>query len=259
MARYRALTSEAADAFGEGEFRKTITLLSEARGIHDHPDLTYNMGRAYEAMGWCGRARETFTIYSKRKDVKRADRQTAAKRLEALATCEEVREVQVKCSPAEAKLRVDGQPEIDCSILFELKAGTHTIEVIAPQHSPTVLSVNITEVAQPPEVDIAAHAPQQESMTPFVGWSLVGGGVLVFAAGLVLDATAAPDAVDPFEVESLNDDASTRRNLTMGLYIGGAALVVSGGGLLIWHYTTSGSDEVSLRATPSGASLRVRF
>lgn len=269
--RYRTLTADAASAYEGGDFRKTIALLSEAQTINDHPDLTYNIGRAYEAMSWCGRARETFSVYVKRKDVSRKDREAAGERLDDLNDCIEKRQITVRCNPADATLELSQAQEIACQIPFNVGEGSYTINVTREGYLPTILSVNINafsddielqaQLAEAPVEEIESFVPPEEgsaSWRPFLGWSLVGVGAAALVTGVILDATAGVDSVDPNKIDEAESDADSRRALTTGLYVGGLVLSAAGGGVLLWHYVLD-EPEVAVGVGVGSTGIRVRF
>lgn len=268
--RYKTLTTEAAQTFEGGDFRKTIELLSQARVIHDHPDLSYNIGRSYEAMSWCNRARETFSIYVKRDDVSKKDRSAATQRLDSLKDCVEKRLLTVECEPAETTLLLNGETQLACATPTELTEGSYSVEASADGYLPSVYSVNINAFSDdislqtklaPAEIATVEEAvmPQDSSdWRPVTGWTLVGVGAGALVAGLVLDATSGVDSVEVGAVDQVNSDAESRRTAITALYIGGAVLGAAGAGILIWEMTDN-QESASLSVHPDQVSFTYKF
>jgi len=269
--RYRTLTADAGVAYEDGDYRKTIALLSEAQTINDHPDLTYNIGRAYEAMSWCGRARETFSVYVKRKDVSRKDRTAAGERLEDLNDCVEKRQITVRCEPGDATLKLNDSKEMSCHTPFEVGEGSYTISVSRDGYLPSVLSVNVNAFSDDIEVEarltpapvdeiepIAIPEERSSQWRPTLGWTLLGVGTAALVTAVILDATAGIDSVDPDKLAEAEADAESRRTLTTGLYIGGLVIGAAGGGVLLWHYVLD-EPEVAVGVGVGSTGFRVRF
>jgi iron complex outermembrane recepter protein len=79
--RLRLLVDEGMSAIEAGRYTEGVVLLKRAQAIRPHPDLLYNIGRAYEAAGASG---EALTYYRQYLASHPADEQQVAERLSLL-------------------------------------------------------------------------------------------------------------------------------------------------------------------------------
>ena len=84
--RERALRlfHEASELYTRGRFADAVTLLLEARGLYDDPNISYNLGRAYEELGRHRDAADAYRAYLERAPNAR-DRAVIEARIERLS------------------------------------------------------------------------------------------------------------------------------------------------------------------------------
>lgn len=279
---YRSAAGAAAEAYGVGEYSEAVQKLIAAREIYDHPDLTYNLGRSYQNMGWCARARDQFQKYVKRDDVGKKDRQKVAEQLATLSTCTESRQLTIHCEPSE--LEVELSPAVDepaaCGKTITITPGRYTLSARGEGYVDEMKTLSVTaesddfDLTLAPELEESAEpvvyeeAPPADDgdWRPITGWSMVGAGGLMFVTALILDATSSrtddlESAGTTTAIEDIESEASSRKGLIIGLYVGGAVVAAGGAGILTWYMLDQGDSdaELALSAASNGVVLHGKF
>ncbi len=271
---FQRLMSEGAEAYSAREYEKSIELLQKAQAIYDHPDLVYNIGRAYTRLRRCSDARRAFITYLQRPEITKEDDEKARTNLEELSECVTPARLTVTCEPAEASVSVDGEERGSCPIELEVEPGDHLIAVTASDHRPfeerrsagegdeVAVDVRLEPLSVAP-VESPDEPPRRDgAWRPIVGWTAIGVGAAAIGTGLVVDSSSigrsaairdAADEGDEGTVQLLERRARTARAASVALYVGGAVAAITGGVLVIW-----GSDDPDNGPT-AGATVTLRF
>lgn len=273
---FQKLMAQGSQAYADGEYERSISSLREAQKLYDHPDLVYNIGRAYTRLRRCSEARRAFITYLQRPEITEEDDRKARKNLQELTECVEPARLTIECTPRDASVAVDdGQKSDTCPAQFEVEPGEHQITVSAAEHRPasrtTVLKEGESAALQialereaddPTEVVSSRKESSDGSWRPVAGWSAIGGGAAMLVTGLVLDSTSsargarlreAAEDEDEATVDTLERRARTIRAATIALYAGGLVAAATGSALVIWG--SSGPDGDA----SAGATVTLKF
>jgi hypothetical protein len=248
-------------------------VLQEAREIYDHPDLTYNIGRAYTRLRRCDEARRAFITYLQRPEITKADDEKARQNLKELSSCVPPARLAVECSPETAMVSVDGEPSKACPTEFEVEPDEQHRIVVTAREYETAEETRTPASGETVAVEIELQKPEKEippptepagdgSWKPIVGWSAIGAGAAMLIGGVVLDSTssgraqrlqqAAADG-DDSRVQELEKGGRTARAATIGLYIGGLVAAATGTALVIWASSGKSGEKAA------GATVSLRF
>lgn len=265
---YQDAATAAAEAYSEDRFRDAVTHLQDARRIYDHPDLTYNLGRSYQQMGWCDRARRQYADYQSRSEISSEDQAKVKEQIELLTSCKESRQLALTCSPSNVNISVSPQPSEapECGSTVTIMPGRYTLTASRSGFIDSVQTLSVTPESDDFAVDITLDARPMNDIEPpeptdsgdwrpIAGWSMLGAGGLMLGTGFILDATS-PSAE---EVATSGSDPDSRKSLILGLYVGGAAVAAVGGGILVWHLLDSEDDSVAISPTTNGIIVHGRF
>lgn len=147
--------------------------------------------------------------------------------------------ITIQCTPAGAMITLDGLPAGQCPrATLRRSAGSYAVTVSAPDHLPASQQI---EVTGPRSVTLTARRPSPR-LAP---WIVGGAGALLVGTAGVFHARNLTHADDLETVRStgrddpdLADTVLLDRNLALGGYLIGGALLTAGITWLIW-----GDDE----------------
>lgn len=251
------LATEGAKLFGAGDYREAARRFEEAYSLLKDSVLLKNQIVSLYKAGDCGNALDLAYQYDiSYRDAPPTDR-------------EDVRKVRVDCNllAAETALEYGKLDVADESLQRAKSIGFQGEE----EKRYTDLNTQLTSKRQPKTVE-PIEAEDPNGWRPIVGWSLSGVGLAVvgitagfqysdYQKGLDLGCASTPCGTeDRVEYDNLKDNGTT---YAIGYGIGGVMLV-SGAGLLVYHYMIDTEEEAvvitpTLGSSAVGASLQFKF
>ncbi len=252
------LATEGAKLFGAGDYREAARRFEEAYSLLKDSVLLKNQIVSLYKAGDCGNALDLAYQYDiSYRDAPPTDR-------------EDVRKVRVDCNllAAETALEYGKLDVADESLQRAKSIGFQGDE----EKRFTNLNDQLTSKRLPKPVAPAEEVEDPNGWRPIVGWSLSGVGLAVvgitaglqysdYQKGLDLGCASTPCGTeDRIKYDDLKDNGAT---YAIGYGIGGVMLV-SGAGLLVYHYMMDTDDETvviapTLGSSAVGASLHFKF
>jgi hypothetical protein len=242
-ARETKLNEEAVLAIINEEYGRAVALLEESRTIGESNVLYLNLGRAYQGLGRCDKAREMLAMVA-----------TAPRLADPPATVVEKKaqqylgELDAQC-PATEEAPKDEAPRDETEQKVEPKAEQ-------------------AEPVQAPEAP-APRTASNTSSNKIWGWTAIGAGValggtalaLELSAGSKRDSIAGPDGktarVSYAEAQTLESDANTLSTVALGCAIAGG--VSAGVGLYLLLGDAEEAPQASVSVGWSAGAPAVLF
>jgi tetratricopeptide (TPR) repeat protein len=267
--RARQSYDEAAAAYAAGRYREAIRLLLETARLKPSPELSYNVGLAYEAMGDVPQALKYYRDYLRRMpDAQdRTEVEGGVRRLEAKLKTWGVQQVTILSSPEGAKLSIDDRSVGLTPWTGELAPGRHGVRFELPGYVDSVvqfelsadrstdIGVTLTEARAEPGLCPPAPAPTPLPSSPAapepvrdeadggrpgtLSLIALGAGAAALAGALVFelqranaeeDARNASTQVAAADMVARVDSHRSTARLLAGI---GAALTITGGVSLV--------------------------
>jgi tetratricopeptide (TPR) repeat protein len=251
------LATEGAKLFGAGDYREAARRFEEAYSLLKDSVLLKNQIVSLYKAGDCGSALDLAYQYDiSYRDAPPTDR-------------EDVRKVRVDCNllAAETALEYGKLDVVDESLQRAKAIGVQGDE----EKRYRALNDQLTIKRQPKPVAPIEEVEDPNSWRPIVGWSLSGVGLAVvgitgvlqygdYQRGIELGCATKICTTERPEYDELKNNGTT---YAIGYGIGGVMLV-SGAGLLVYHYLID-TDEKTVLLAPTlgssavGASLQFKF
>lgn len=272
------LNNEAADAARAGQFERAILLLRSSLELGELNITWLNLGRTYARAGQCVAAADAYGRVAGSPAVP----EPAAAELEALAGrylgeldtgCYAT--VTFDCRPERIELAIDGGEFTACTRkALPLEPGTHaviarlgtqvietTVEVARGERTRATVvmpedgggQVEVAPVPPPPE-------PSAWERPLWWGVGVSSLGAIALGAALVVDQVVLSDEIDTLEALGSSGDADAfdrqrdtvegLQALSLGLFIGGGALLAGGVALVIVDLVLYGESDVARDASP---------
>lgn len=275
MAQFEEYLRVGTEAQKNGEYRQAIEQLSKAAEIVNHPRLQMEIGQSYEQLGECKKARATYEKLGRRADLSEQYEAQLGERLEGLESCVGYGELAVECSAAEAEVELvpaaGGQAVSGvCPGSWQLPEGEYALIARREGMEDERRQVRVVEGETKREfvqfvepMVLVDPIPGAESggthWGVYAGVGAVGVGAVLTTIALISDAGAGDRLVELQKLEqqgnaklfaersSENESIRTRN---IGLYAGGAALLLGGGGVLVWSLL---SADTHADRNPDGA------
>lgn len=262
--RFQQLMQSGAEAYQREDYQRSIELLEAARAIYDHPDLTYNIARAWTHLNRCSKARGLYEAYVGREDIGPEDVEKARQMLAELDSgCVSRGTLRIECTVPQTAVSIDGGQPQACPVAVEVQTGSHQIMARAPQHLPATQRAEVLEAeVTPVTITLEREAPPEPPSAagpnwPLIGWVTAGAGGALLVTGLILDASSvgrlraleeASENGDVAEVERLRSGASRSKAATIVLYTGGIVAIGAGTYMALFL----GSDETATASVAFG-------
>lgn len=208
-ARFHAVVGEAMRYYTEEKYDAAIERFFAAKLIKDKPELVYNIARAYDKMGRCSTAKKHYAQFLARGDSPDELRAKARSYDEALGECPTTGTLALTCSPADARVQIDGQTAAPCGQLT-LEQGPHTLVVSAPGYVPIDRQVTIeagetlaTTIALNLEPSVAGGGGGSATVDSGGGFNWLGFSLVTAGAGLFIGAVVI-DVVNQANIDELD-------------------------------------------------------
>ncbi len=282
-AEYKRQLDAAAEIIKAGDLPASLLAYLEIRSKFSGPEVDYSLGRVYQRLHQCDEAKlfYLFVMNSYNLDEGSQLFTRSANYFNDLFDCDGWSQVEVRCSPADATLFIDGESVGPCfSRPYRLPGGEHVFRLEAKGEAPVEkrLSVKdgerkkvelVIETAKVEEriVEVPVEVAVGGGSTSWLGWGLISGGAAVLVASgyfsamgysALGDVQRAADRGDVQGRKSAEDEVSTAKILT-GVSLGvGAACVATGLVFVLLDAFGSGESDsggVALGVQPEGASL----
>ena len=248
------LNDQAVSAIITGNYPRAIALLEESRQIAESNIVYLNLGRAYQKIGNCKKAREALEKVSTAPIVKDPSPQFVQEKADQYLA-----EVEEECAEEEAAEEPESSSE---------QTDESTAEPDGKESSAEISSDEPSDGGEPDELDEPPPADSSGGWKSGVGWAGVGTGVALIGGGVALHFVAESRrnsiggddgelaSVTYAEAQNIERDANNLDTIGLGMGIGGAVLA----GVGAYFLATSGSSEadrsqVSLRVGPHRASV----
>jgi tetratricopeptide (TPR) repeat protein len=267
----RQLYERGAQAYREARYEEAIALLLRAHQIAPYPELSYDLGRAYEGAGDLARAIASFREYL-RLQPNAGDRAVVEARIQNLErrlTVSEPR-ISVSSSPAGATVAIDDRVVGTTPWNGSLGAGAHRITLLHAGYRSVTRELKLAERQQAelhldlqPTAASPARAapPAQDERGPKISlpvWIALGVGVgaLGTAVGFELARRSAEDKAKDAETQLAHQEryqvAERNRDLAR-LFLGiGAAATLTSGVLLYLDFRTERSPGSAVGVVGTG-------
>lgn len=163
----RELLDRGLSALKAGRFREAVTDLDASYRIEQTPLTLYNLGLAYNGLGYPGKAVAAFEAYVSFADAKKDDKTIAAVQKEIARIKEGYARFALTLDPADATIQIDGKPAgLENGELW-VEPGQHRIQITADgyedyeqilemQAGRFELDVHLRKPSGPPDVRAAA-------------------------------------------------------------------------------------------------------
>jgi hypothetical protein len=279
LAQARVLLNQGLDLRNRGDSVGALEKLKTANTLARTPIIGLELGRTYEALGQLVEARETLLGVARIPLRAEETQRSKAARASSDQMAEQIRPriptltVKVTGAPESAvSVSIDGvvvpsealearpvdpghhvisaKPEsggssADASI--DLKEGeTREVDLkvtaAAPLATEAAVPLSTAPVAAPPESGTTASSQGHSHVLP---WALIGGGVVVGAAGAVLMGVESGKAGDANSAHDRSSYDSAKTAWTIGLVgaiVGGAAVATGGVVFIVQGRKTSGQE-----------------
>lgn len=277
---FLSLVQGAKVAYEAGNFAEAIRLLQRANMVQPNSRLLINIAKSYENMNDCVRAMAYYKAYLRAPDVEDQLAKIAKDALKGVKKCKDFNDtlsgrILIRSTPAEADVTLDGQPVGPAPLeLIALSPGPHKLHIELKGYTPrdedfnaesgkdTELSYSLEVIPEKPKNEPIKDEPVKDPVvvTPpkdepsslnIPAIAILGTGVAVFAVGAIFDNVVIPGtdeerkkvARDSQEFQDLTDERSTEATIAIAGYIGGAVLMVSGAGWLIYDMVAGGGSD----------------
>ena len=252
----------ARNAYERGDYREAIEGFIAADRLRPRAALSFDVAKAYEALGDSSRALAAYRQY-----LRRAARAPASvrDRIEVLAgklASRGVQQITVSSSPMGASTFVDGEPIGRAPVSLDLPPGIHEVTMRAPGYPSASTRVDVAadrpldvslDLAAPerasakqsptvePRAKLDARTPETHSNTALrvSGFAALGAGVAALGGALSVEvlrhnSTESSRPTTPTE----QDSQRTQRAWAGALAGAGGALAAVGGVLLMAAYAS---------------------
>jgi tetratricopeptide (TPR) repeat protein len=175
--------------FEKGEYRRALVEFHEAQRDADRPELDFNLGRTFDALGDAARAVRCYRRYLDRRPIA-DDRATVEQRISALD--EHIGMVRIESQVVGATLRLDGEPLEGggSGQPIAVTEGRHRISAARDGYKARVAEVVVTAGR---ETDLAID-PVRPASRWWIGLTI---GALLAVAGAVTAALVVTARRDP--------------------------------------------------------------
>jgi tetratricopeptide (TPR) repeat protein len=164
----RELYEQGAQAYREARYEAAIDLFLRSHRLEPHPELNYDLGRAYEGAGDLSRAIASFREYLRLEpDAKdRAVIEARVKNLEQRLSAAQPR-VSVTSNPEGATVAIDDRVVGTTPYAGSISPGAHRVDVRRAGHLPVSRAVKLGEGQQTElHLDLQPIAPSTASAAP---------------------------------------------------------------------------------------------
>lgn len=284
MASFEAFLRAGTEAQKNGEYQKAIEQFEKAAAIVDHPRLQMEIGQAYQQLGECKKARSTYQALGGRTELDAQYVDGVKERLAALETCVEYGELLVECSLSDVELEIapvgQGGESADekrvsgtCPGNWRLAEGEYTLTARAAGVGEERQKVRIVG-GQTVRENVRFHEPMMIASPKksggfsewgvYVGAGAAGVGAILTTIAVISDSNSGERLQELQRVEQsgntklfkeLSSENDSIRTRNIGLYAGGAALLLGGGGVLVWSLLSPDADK-NVGASVSGGENR---
>lgn len=137
------LYREGLAAIQANRFKAAVAALDTSYRLRPRPVTMYALALAYSGLGYPDKAVEAFAAYVEFADPQADAVTIAAVRKEMERITESVARFAVSLKPADAVIRIDGQPVTPKNDQLWLKPGQHRIAIQAPAHEPFAQDLDV--------------------------------------------------------------------------------------------------------------------
>lgn len=285
MTSFESFLRAGTEAQKNGEYEKAIEHFQKAAAIVDHPRLQMEIGSAYQELGECKKSRSTYEALRGRTDLEKPYIDGIKERLAGLESCVEYGQLSVECSVSDVELEVaavvDGaKPASDekhvsgtCPGNWRLPEGEYTLTARADGMAEEQMKVRVVG-GQTAQEYVKFQEPMSiatpEKSGGFSQWGVYAGagaagiGAVLTTIAVISDSGSGERLQELQRIEHSGDtklfkDRSAEndsiRSRNIGLYAGGAALLLGGGGVLVWSLLSPDTDKAA-SASASGLENR---